>query len=677
MTSEPGVKLRGVSRNSIKRFVDGGGRLRSIVLRYGLAAVSFALIVAAFLTLKRFAGISVDPTFLIIIVMIACAWYMGLGPGLLVAIAFELTINYFTHPKPTLNSVTVIFSRLLLFGSVVWFASSRRKVEQHLRQQREWLSVTLTSIGDAVIATDPKGAINFINPTAEAVTGWTSAQAEGQPLDEVFHVLNEETRATVENPFSSVMRSGSIVGLANHTVLLTKDGREVPVEDSGAPIRDADGRIIGVIIVFHDVSGRRHAEREREQLLLRERAARAEAEASDRLKDEFLATVSHELRTPLTAILGWSSILNQYGESDGEMLRKALESIERNAKAQAHIVGDILDVSRVITGKLHIESRPVDLAPVVQSAIETMRPAARAKSITLVTTLDADAGQVEGDAARVQQIVWNLVSNAIKFTPENGKVEVRLARRDAQVEVSVMDTGIGISPEFLPHVFDRFRQADSSRTRAHGGLGLGLAIVRHLVELHGGQVFAESEGEGRGATFTVRLPRASEAATTTDASTPDLNAATETERDAEGVPDLTELRVLLVDDEPDTLDVLRAALNGYGAQVYTASSSAEALEALPRWKPDVLVSDLGMPLEDGFELIGKVRALAPEQGGNVPAAALTAYVREEDRSRALDSGYQVHVPKPVDPAMLATTVAELARRSAGLNGNESDGVVSE
>jgi CheY-like chemotaxis protein len=256
-------------------------------------------------------------------------------------------------------------------------------------------------------------------------------------------------------------------------------------------------------------------------------------------------------------------------------------------------------------------------------------------------------------------------------------VEVRLARRDAQVEVSVRDSGIGISREFLPHVFDRFRQADSSRTRAHGGLGLGLAIVRHLVELHGGTVSAESEGEGRGATFTVRLPRASEAATTTDASTPDLNAANETERDAEGVPDLTELRVLLVDDEPDTLDVLRAALNGYGAQVYTASSSAEALEALPRWKPNVLVSDLGMPLEDGFELIGKVRALAPEQGGNVPAAALTAYVREEDRSRALDSGYQVHVPKPVDPATLATAVAELARRSAGMSGDESDGVVSE
>jgi PAS domain S-box-containing protein len=637
-------------------------RWRSVVVRYLLAGVSFAVVLLLDFWINRTFKLKLDPTFLIIIIMIASAWYLGRGPGLLVAVAFELAIDYFTRPPLTFGAGAVIFNRTLLFVSVVWFASSRRGAERRLRQQREWLQVTLSSIGDAVIATDVRGSINFINPAAEALTGWTTAQAAGKPLAEVFRVTGDRVRAPAGSMMSVIEQGRGDNGFTKLTVLVTRDGGEVPVEESVAPIRDADGKTVGEIVVFRDVSERRRADAEREQLLERERAARGEAEASDRLKDEFLATVSHELRTPLTSILGWASILKDQGARNEDELRSGLGSIERNARAQAQIVGDILDVSRIITGKLHIETRPIELAALVQSAVDTMRPAAQAKDITLSTALDPEAGLVLGDPARVQQIVWNLVSNAIKFTPRGGSVAVRLAQVGQQVEVSVRDSGMGISPQFLPHVFERFRQADSSKTRAHGGLGLGLAIVRHLVELHGGTVTAESEGEGRGALFTVRLPRAAGAAAL-GAAAHELNRTTEARLIAASAPDLSALRVLVVDDEPDTLEFLETALKQFGAEVFAAASSAEALSALPRWKPDVMVSDLGMPQEDGYALIGLVRALAPEQGGAIPAAALTAYVRDEDRARALDAGYQAHVPKPVDPSALARVVAGLAGRA--------------
>ena len=326
-------------------------------------------------------------------------------------------------------------------------------------------------------------------------------------LEEIFHIINEETREPVESPFTAIKREGIVVGLANHTILITRDGREIPIEDSGAPIKDDDGAVIGAILVFHDITERRAAERERERLFKSEKSARGEAENANRLKDEFLATVSHELRTPLNAILGWSSMLKR-GMLKEENVRNAMSIIERNAKAQAEIISDILDVSSIITGKFQIESQPVELAPVIRSAVETHQPAADAKSITLTLVLDENAGLVNGDADRLQQIIWNMVSNAIKFTPEGGRVEVSLKQIDSHIEISVSDSGIGIERKFLPFVFERFRQADSSTTRADRGLGLGLAIVRHLVELHGGTVSAESEGENEGATFTVKLPLA-------------------------------------------------------------------------------------------------------------------------------------------------------------------------
>jgi signal transduction histidine kinase/ActR/RegA family two-component response regulator len=413
---------------------------------------------------------------------------------------------------------------------------------------------------------------------------------------------------------------------------------------------------------------------ERGRLLESERLARAEAETASRLKDEFLATVSHELRTPLNAIMGWSHMLRS-GSLDEATATRALETIERNAQAQAQLVEDILDVSRVITGKLRLQIAPVDVASVINAAIDSVQLAADAKGIQLEVSLDRSARHVSGDAGRLRQVVWNLVSNAIKFTPAGGRVEVRLARADSDVELSVCDTGCGIGADFLPHVFDRFRQADGTSTRRHGGLGLGLAIVRHLVELHGGTVKADSEGEGRGSTFTVRLPPAisHERAKRRDRDAAVLPSVVDTGAHADRHESLRGVRVLVVDDDEDTLQMLSIMLAGYSAEVRAAGSEAEALKLLERFEPDVVVTDLAMPGADGYSLVKKLKALDAERGRHTPVVALTAYVRVEDRARALSAGFNMFVPKPVDPDELLTAIAHLAESGAA----ESGGYVSE
>jgi PAS domain S-box-containing protein len=393
-----------------------------------------------------------------------------------------------------------------------------------------------------------------------------------------------------------------------------------------------------------------------------------EAQEVNRLKDEFLATLSHELRTPLTAVLGWTRLLGT-GQLDEATQARALETIERNAQSQVQLIDDILDVSRIIRGKLRLNVRAADLAPVIESAVDSVRPAAEAKGIRLQVVLDPRAGPVSGDPDRLQQVVWNLLSNAIKFTPKDGRVQVLLARVNSHLELTVSDTGQGIEKKFLPYVFDRFRQADPSTTRKHGGLGLGLAIVRHLVELHGGTVTAESDGAGQGTTFKVSLPLMI-------VHQPEFAAKGGAERDTaaehptaggriplECTSELEGLRVLLVEDEPDSREMLVAVLTRCRAEVRAVSNAADALSQLESWLPDVLISDIEMPGEDGYTLIRKVRSLPPERGGKIPAAALTAYARAEDRMRALLAGFQLHVPKPVEPAELAAVVASLSGRA--------------
>src|SRR6201996_571383 len=403
-----------------------------------------------------------------------------------------------------------------------------------------------------------------------------------------------------------------------------------------------------------EIAERLRAEAEREALLAREKVLRAEAEELSRLKDEFLATMSHELRTPLNAIFGWITLLRTR-RLDEATQERALETIERNARAQKRLIEDLLDVSRIVTGKVALEIMPVDPRRVVEAALETMAPAAQAKGITLVPRLDSGVATVRGDSARLQQVVCNLLSNAIKFTPAEGQVEVSLAHRNGESEISVSDSGQGIKPEFLPLVFDRFRQEDGSISRRHGGLGLGLAIVRHLVELHAGQVEAFSEGEGKGSRFVVRLPTRAGAAP---------SASEEVAANPASSSMLAGVRLLVVDDEPGARELIANVLQGYGAQVSLAESGQAALTQLFEQRPHVLVADLAMPGMDGYALIEQVRALDPDFGGRTPAIAVTGYASPLDRLRALQAGYQNHVAKPVEPQELAIVIASLTGRSA-------------
>jgi PAS domain S-box-containing protein len=703
-------------------------------------------------------------------------------------------------------------------------------------EARRWLATTLRSIGDAVIATDGQGRVTFMNPIAENLTGWSESDARGRPLDEVFCIFSEQTRAVVESPVSKVLREGAIVGLANHTLLRSRRGVEIPIDDSGAPIRTESGQIRGVVMVFRDVSrdklervrreflakagealvssldyqstlatvarfavptladwcaidllepgaqasrqvavahvdeskvrfarelgeryppnpdaptgvpnvirtgqselyteipqellerGARDADhlqiirdlqlrsgmvvplrahgrifgamtfiyadserrysrddlsfaedfarraamaienalalKETEEARTREQMLRSAAELANRAKDEFLATVSHELRTPLSAILGWAVLLRR--RSLPEEIDRPLATIERNARLQTKLIEDVLDISRIISGKLVLNVASTKIADTVTAAVETVSPAAAVKGVEIETELPEPALTTMADPDRLQQVVWNLLSNAVKFTPKGGRVVVRAERRGSDVCIVVRDTGEGVRRAMLPFLFEPFRQADASTTRRHGGLGLGLAIVRQLVLAHGGRVEADSEGEGRGATFTVRIPEL--------ATIPAISAGTGASppwalppgQVRDDPPRLDGLRLLVVDDEADALELVSHVLREQGAEIHAASSARQALELLPEVKPDVLVSDVGMPEMDGLALMRAVRALPPERGGNTPSIALTAFARAEDVQRALAAGYQVHLSKPVEIGPLSSAVARLGRSS--------------
>jgi PAS domain S-box-containing protein len=504
----------------------------------------------------------------------------------------------------------------------------------------------------------------------EAAYAW----GDGEEID--VSVL-EPIPVSGDGPSSRAVKTGQIVVTDDYMqtpeghsmVIVGADDGLHPESSLVAPL-SVMGRIVGTMEVQsyksaaytneHVVSIRMAANLaavaiENVQLLERESRARNQAEESNRMKDEFLATVSHELRTPLTAILGWSRML-MMGGFDEATIMDAIETIERNATSQARLIDDILEVSRVVTGKLQLEVEPVELKNVVTAAVSSVRPAAEAKGISLSVRQPDAEDVVSGDPNRLQQVVWNLLSNGVKFTPEGGSIEVDLHRLGSEVILTVRDTGYGISAGFLPYVFDRFRQADSSITRTHGGLGLGLAIVRHLVELHGGSVSAESPGEDMGATFTVRLPllRASSQKSNSKETTSGETRLSQGNRSLRG------LRVMVVDDEMDTADMVEAVLARYGAVVSKANSVDEAMVELTRFVPDVIVSDIGMPGRDGYELIRMIRAGETGRGKRIPAIALTAYVRENDRAMALGAGFQEHLPKPVDPRKLLATIASLA-----------------
>lgn len=538
--------------------------------------------------------------------------------------------------------------------------TERRKIEETIRESEERFRNMADHAPMMVWVTESDATCTYLSQSWYDFTGKTPETALG--FDWLDTVHPDERKATEQIFFAANERREEF-----HLEyrLLRKDGQYRWVMDSAAPRIGPGGQFLGYIGSVMDITERKQAEEELAELLAREQAARAQAEEANRLKDEFLATVSHELRTPLNAMLGWSQML-QSGKLSGAETMSGLQAIYRNAKAQAQLIEDLLDVSRIITGKMRLDIQPIHLTQVIYAAIDSLRPAIDSKSINLHTILSPNVGQVLGDASRLQQVVWNLLSNAVKFTPDGGQIEVSLERVGSTAQITVRDTGRGINTEFLPYIFERFRQADSTTTRKYGGLGLGLSIVRHLIELHGGTVRATSDGEGTGATFMLQLPQAPVAVAEKSPINTGalLHVVPDKREQADCQPELDGLRVLLVDDEPDTLEMLKVALAQCGVDVQISSSASEALETLQQWMPDILVSDIAMPEEDGHSLIKKIRAMEREHGGNLPAIALTAYVRVEDRRQVLSSGFQLHMPKPVEPEELLANITSL------VNGNK-------
>ncbi len=534
-------------------------------------------------------------------------------------------------------------------GEIIGVSKIARDLTRVERAQRDavHLAAIVDSSDDAIVSKDTNGIVTSWNAAAEHMFGYTAAEMAGQSIRKIIPADRQQE----EDDVLSRIRRGERVDHFE-TVRRRKDGTLVPVSLTVSPIRAQDGKIVGASKIARDISDRERAEHERERLLTVAREA-------SHLKDEFLATLSHELRTPLNAILGYVRMM-QSELLTGEKQRRAIDTVSRNVTSLNQIVEDVLDVSRIISGNLRLDVQRVDLTPIVHNAVETVRPAAEAKGVRLTTIADPRTPAVSGDPERLQQILWNVLSNAVKFTKRGDKVEVRLEQVNSHVEITVSDTGAGIPAEFLPHVFDRFRQADAGIDRASGGLGLGLAISRHLVEIQGGRIFAASEGLGKGSTFRIELPRR-----VVDAAyVIESRQHPQSPRDARhiAVPQLQGTRILVVDDDRDALALVREILEATGATVTTADTALAALAALERAIPDVLLADLGMPQMTGFELIERVRQSDDPRIRAVPAAALTAYARSEDRTRALQSGFHLHLAKPVDPGELMAAMAALARR---------------
>lgn len=544
-------------------------------------------------------------------------------------------------PSEEVQSVSVVVTDL-----------TEQKRQQELVASEKLLRSILEQAAEATVVCNEYGIIIHSSRRAYELCGCNPVL---HSFDEVLPLCTSspESESRRESlSFSAIVESKELQGM--EAVFDRADGQVINLLLSAGLVLDFQGKMLGCVVTMRDITRRKEAEAERERMLMREQTLRIKAEEASRLKDEFLAVVSHELKTPLNAIYGWAEMLRG-GLLSAAQGQQAIETVARNAKAQGQIIDDLLDVSRIITGKMRLNTKSLSLANVIEAAVETVRHAAEAKKIRLEVTTDPELGPVMGDVDRLQQIVWNLLSNAIKFTPKGGLVLIKTIQVGSQVEINISDNGQGIKPNFLPYVFDRFRQEDATTKRQHGGLGLGLAIVRQLVELHGGTVHVESAGEGQGATFTISLPvpgKNSGALHRVDR----LNGKSVAPALSETLAGIISgIRVLLVDDELDTLVLTALILERGGAEVRTADNAAEGYLLFSEWKPDVIVSDIGMAHEDGYDFLRRVR----EQDKIVPAVALTAYTRTEDRIHAFSAGFQMHVSKPVEPKELLTVVASL------------------
>lgn len=514
-----------------------------------------------------------------------------------------------------------------------------------------WLTAIIESADDGIISKTLDSIITSWNKGAERIFGYTAKEVIGKSVT----ILIPPDHHDEEPVILKKIRKGERIG-HYETVRVKKDGQLIHVSLTVSPIKRPDGKIIGASKIVRDISDLKRAEAQLKKALEEAQKAKAEAEEANRLKDEFLTTVSHELRTPLTSIMGWVRMLRAQA-LDEESAKKALETIDRNARAQAQLIEDLLDISRIVSGKMHLEFEPLQPWVVVNASIDAVKPMAEAKNIRLQMVIDSNVGTINADYQRLQQVIWNLLSNAVKFTPPDGAIRVQVEKVDSNVEITVSDNGKGIKREFLPHIFERFTQADSSTTRVYGGMGIGLAIVKSIVEFHGGSVRVESEGEGKGATFTVSIPVAPKARKgkyRRELSEEDIPVNMQCPAELEG------LKLLLVDDELDTCEMITTAFRQCGTNVKFVTSAVEALLCIEDWTPDILIADISMPEMDGYELIRRIRKLNSQAGGNVPAIALTAMARIEDRVKAMAAGFQMHVAKPVELDELRAITASLA-----------------
>jgi len=546
--------------------------------------------------------------------------------------------------------------------AVIKDITARRHAEEAVQTAYRQLAFHVESSPLAVIEWDSDFRVSRWSKSAERLFGWNADDVIGKHVNEWRFVFADDVDAVAL--VTNRQREGVEVHGVQRNRNYTREGAVLFCEWYNSVLRDERGQLVSVLSLVLDVTAREKAEQERAALLVRERDARKHAEEADRLKDEFLATLSHELRTPLTSILGWASMIRN-GEVEGANAVRALETIERNARSQARLIDDLLDVSRIITGNLRLELNPLNLTAIVEAAIDALRPTADVKGIQLKTEFTPGECLVKGDSNRLRQVIWNLLSNAIKFTSRGGNVSVDLHCVDSNARLVVTDTGEGISEAFLPYVFERFRQAEASMSRKQGGLGLGLAVCRHLVELHGGTISAESEGLGHGSAFAVDLPLAQERRDPARAE--ERRREVERRRKRNDRVRLDEVHILLVEDDDDSRKLLSTMLKRYGAKVTSTKSAAEALNAFSRELPDVLISDIGMPDEDGYELIRKLRRLPADKGGLTPAIAVTGYASRKDRERALAAGYHEHMAKPVEQAEMLAAIAELVGRDRDSN----------
>lgn len=551
------------------------------------------------------------------------------------------------------------------FGKVTRDLTRRREQEESLRQSEERFRLLVEGVSDyAIFMLDPNGYIATWNMGAQRIIGYEPAQIVGRHFS-AFYPPDAVESGWPEHELQVATTQGRF---EEEGWRLRSNGTRFWASVVITALRDDGGRLRGFAKLTRDLTERRRAQlmaadgARRDELLDAERRARIEAQRTARMKDEFLATLSHELRTPLNAILGWTQVLRRPRSGTEPDLKHGLEVIERNARAQIQLVDDLLDLSRIMSGRFRLDLKRLESADVLRGALESAVPAATAKGVQLDSDIPVEAGIIVADAGRLQQVAWNLLSNAIKFTPRGGSVHVTLKQVGTQVELTVTDSGIGIPPQFLPHVFDRFSQQDSTTSRSYSGLGLGLAIAKQLVELHGGSIFAQSEGEGRGATFVITLPLAT-AFRHVDAGGADDDAPTD---DKTALPRLDRLSVLIVEDEPDARELVGRILETHGARVTLAASAEEALKILDVSTPDVLVSDIGMPGMDGYQLMRRIRSIEPK-GRRLPALALTAFARAEDRKRVMLAGFQSHLAKPFDVNELVLLVSSLADRPIAMN----------